>query len=209
MELKPGKKEFLLWDYVEDVSICDELINFHRDSGNKYAGLVATGHHPDLKDSTDVILDDMNLVKKYMSQFETVVNQYKQKFPFCDYYAPWGLSEPIGITHYAPPDQVFKAWHTERGSNNYPNASRHLVFMTYLNDVHNGGETEWLYQEIKLSPRKGLTAIWPADWTYTHRGVPSKTEHKYIVTGWFSYYSKGNEPANKVLTAPVQHNERP
>jgi len=56
-----------------------------------------------------------------------------------------------------------------------------------LNDVSNAGETEFLHQELKVKPEKGLTLIWPCDWTYTHRGVPSPTEDKYIITGWFSF----------------------
>ena len=59
--------------------------------------------------------------------------------------------------------------------------------MTYLNDVTDGGETDFFYQRIKIPPKKGLTVIWPADWTYTHRGIPSKTQDKFIVTGWFNY----------------------
>jgi hypothetical protein len=35
-----------------------------------------------------------------------------------------------------------------------------------------------------VSPKKGLTLIWPADWTFTHRGVPSPTQEKIITTGW-------------------------
>ena len=37
---------------------------------------------------------------------------------------------------------------------------------------------------IKLKPKKGLTVIWPAEWTHTHRGIASMTQDKYIVTGW-------------------------
>jgi hypothetical protein len=62
--------------------------------------------------------------------------------------------------------------------------------MTYLNDVNDGGETHFYHQELKVQPRKGLTLIWPADWTYTHRGIASPTEDKYIVTGWYSYHTK-------------------
>ena len=58
--------------------------------------------------------------------------------------------------------------------------------MTYLNDVKNGG-TEFMYQKLKAPAKKGLTLIWPTDWTHTHRGVISKKQEKYIVTGWFSY----------------------
>ena len=61
--------------------------------------------------------------------------------------------------------------------------------MTYLNDVVDGGETEWYYQNIKIKPVKGLTVIWPTDWTYTHRGLTSPTQTKYIATGWFNFLS--------------------
>ena len=64
---------------------------------------------------------------------------------------------------------------------------RHLAFMTYLNDVNEGGETEFFYQEAKIRPRKGLSLIWPTDWTHTHRGVPAPKEQKTIVTGWLKF----------------------
>lgn len=190
METGPWVKEFLLWDYIPDVSVCDELIGFHQQSNEKEKGKSGHGVNTEIKDSTDVVLSDVNLLKKYGAQLQIVSGKYIQKFPYCNHYSPWSIFENVMIQHYAPPQQAFKAWHTERGINHPQISARHLVFMTYLNDVQDKGETEWYHQEVKLSPRKGLTAIWPVDWTYTHRGVPSKTEHKYIVTGWFSYYSR-------------------
>ena len=68
-----------------------------------------------------------------------------------------------------------------------PSAIRHLAFMTYLNDVQDEGGTEFYYQRLKSPARKGLTLIWPVDWTHLHRGVVSPTEEKYIITGWFSF----------------------
>ena len=64
---------------------------------------------------------------------------------------------------------------------------RHLVWMTYLNDIEEGGETEFYYQKLKVKPRKGLTLIWPVDWTHTHRGIGATEEEKIILTGWFSF----------------------
>ena len=58
--------------------------------------------------------------------------------------------------------------------------------MTYLNDVKNGGETEFYWQKIKIKPKKGLTLIWPTEFTHLHRGIPTPIEEKYIVTGWFN-----------------------
>ena len=59
--------------------------------------------------------------------------------------------------------------------------------MTYLNDVKDGGETEFHYQKIKTKAEKGLTIIFGSDWNFFHRGITSKTETKYIATGWYSY----------------------
>ena len=73
---------------------------------------------------------------------------------------------------------------SERALAEYPYALRHLVFMTYLNDCDAG--TEFLFQDIKIQPKKGLTLIWPSDWTFTHRGIVSTTQEKFIATGWTS-----------------------
>ena len=59
--------------------------------------------------------------------------------------------------------------------------------MTYLNDVPDGGGTEFAYYpELKVNAKKGLTLLWPTDFTHTHRGVISQHE-KYIITGWFHH----------------------
>ena len=38
---------------------------------------------------------------------------------------------------------------------------RALAWMVYLNDVEEGGETEFLYQQLKIKPSKGRVVIWP------------------------------------------------
>ena len=105
-----------------------------------------------------------------------------------DNYAPWGIKEGFNIQHYKPNEGYF-SWHTERTSTISENCNRHLVFMAYLNDVDNQGETEFYHQKLKVKPRKGLTLIWPADWTHTHRVITSPIQEKYIITGWLSYIS--------------------
>jgi hypothetical protein len=63
------------------------------------------------------------------------------------------------------------------------NMDRVLVFMTYLNDVKDGG-THFKYQKVTTPAIKGLTIIWPPDWTHTHKGQISD-DKKIIATGWF------------------------
>ena len=63
---------------------------------------------------------------------------------------------------------------------------RVLVFQTFLNDIDDGG-TEFKYQKLTTPAKKGLTLIWPTDFTHTHSGQISDTHEKYIITGWFGY----------------------
>ena len=57
----------------------------------------------------------------------------------------------------------------------------------YLNDVEEGGETEFLYQSRRVKPKRGRLAIWPAQFTHMHRGNPPLSGDKYVITGWVEY----------------------
>ena len=45
--------------------------------------------------------------------------------------------------------------------------------------------------KVETEGKKGLTLIWPADWTHTHRGVISQTKEKTIITGWIGLHNPG------------------
>ena len=62
----------------------------------------------------------------------------------------------------------------------------------YLNDIDEAGETEFLYQNKRISPKQGRVLMWPADWTHSHRGNPPiGKEDKYILTTWLEQVVKG------------------
>jgi prolyl 4-hydroxylase len=178
--------------YLDDLSICDELIRYHADSPYKRQGIMTGGKTFDKsqKESTDVTLEPSPLAQKYIQLVHEVAREYVKQYPWAmKNMAPWGVIEPMGIQHYSP-GQGYFAWHFERDNTDDTIARRHLVFMTYLKDVHDQGGTEFLHQKLIMQPEKGLTLIWPSDWTFTHRGVVSPTEDKYIITGWFSTYTR-------------------
>ena len=92
----------------------------------------------------------------------------------------------FNIQRYLPGDHFSKI-HTERAST----STSHRVFawMTYLNAVNeqDGGCPNFSTFNLKIKPKKGLSLIWPTDFTHTHRGIPSPTEEKMIVTGGFDF----------------------
>jgi prolyl 4-hydroxylase len=176
---------------IEDLSLCDQIISFFNKSLNKHDGTVHRNNmlFVDKSEKLSVdcsLLDDMDLANKYAEQLQKVCDKYIEKYPYCNEGKEWGIAENINVQGYPKGGGYFK-YHFERNCGEGVVGSRHLVFMTYLNDVEDGGETEFLYQKIKIKPKKGLTVIFPADWTFTHRGIASPTEEKFIVTGWYNY----------------------
>lgn len=83
------------------------------------------------------------------------------------------------------PGQGYHVWHFE--SHQKINAGRILAFTVFLNDVNEGGETEFLYQQLRVKPTAGKLLIWPAGFTHTHRGNPPISDIKYILTGWVEF----------------------
>lgn len=185
--------DFILKYQMKDLSFIPKVIKYFEESTYKKEGEVGDGVIDyATKKSTDVGVNPNHawnnpVFKSYLEQLQIACNKYKKKYVHCDAYSAWNVKENFNIQHYKPKEGFYK-WHAERTSDIHPMSARHLVFMTYLNDVTDGGETEFYYQKLKVQPKKGLTLIWPADWTHTHRGITSKTQEKYIITGWYNYY---------------------
>lgn len=187
--------------FILDLTLCDELIKYHKNNNFKYIGKIQSKEGPVVditeKDSTDVsfelrtnptnnLFEYAEIQTRFSKVLQESVDQYINKYKYCNNFASFGISEGVFIQHYLP-KQGYHKWHCERTSARMPATTRHLVFMLYLNDVNDGGETEFYYQKVKIKPVKGKMLIWTADWTHTHRGIPSPTEEKYIITGWFNY----------------------
>jgi hypothetical protein len=79
----------------------------------------------------------------------------------------------------------YHVWHSENG--NRATCTRILAWTLYLNDVDEGGETEFLYYPKRIKPKAGTLILWPAGFTHTHRGNPPISNTKYIVTGWIEF----------------------
>lgn len=119
-----------------------------------------------------------NFKPQFQKCFEQYSDEYSvlKDFALNIYYSKIQKTKPGGGYHI---------WHCER--NNLFSSNRVFAFMVYLNDIAEGGETEFLYQKMRVKPTKGTVVIWPSDWTHTHRGNPPLSGVKYIYTGWIEY----------------------
>ena len=181
-------------DFIESydipVSLCKSLIeDFNYRKGIQREAALSRGY-------SYVHSVDMNsaLINIYEEEIYNIVYKYVHKFNFAkETLYNFQLSTPYNVQLYAP-GNYYSVWHCENNGNpQYRN--RHLAFMTYLNTVTNGGGTEFVYQKREIQARQGLTLVWPAHFTHTHRGIPSMTEDKYIITGWLEFLD-GEETTN-------------
>lgn len=144
--------------------------------------------NPEIKDSMDnpvfIGITDPR-VRDFTGEVNRVMNNYVDRFPLCAKTNIWKMEEFFNLQYYKP-GGGYHMWHCERQSSSRSNTYRHMVWMTYLNDVPDGG-TEWFHQDLYIPAEKGLTVIWPADWTYHHRGRKSDTSDKLIATGWYHF----------------------
>ena len=171
-------------------SICDKMIEFY--NNNKHmvqSGLTYEGGNKgidkEIKESEDLRINGSNPfypTNLYLTDLQKCLVNYRIRYSEANEVQGFGITQ-YNVQYY-PRGGGFKKLHCERAGQGQ--GERHLVFMTYLNDVPNGG-TEFHYQNIKTEAKKGLTLIFPTDWTHSHKGIISKTHEKYIVTGWYNY----------------------
>lgn len=98
-------------------------------------------------------------------------------------------SGTINVQKYPKGKGGYPHWHSEQFPQAGHNEALHRVvlYMFYLNDVEEGGETEFFYQGRKLKPQKGTMVIAPAGFTHTHRGNIPVSGDKYIATSWVMF----------------------
>tara|TARA_Y100000114_G_C11637650_1_gene267639 strand:+ start:94 stop:705 length:612 start_codon:yes stop_codon:yes gene_type:complete len=192
-------KETFIGGYIIPSNITDNMLNYFETNKERAApGVSATATisgggvvkvDNDIKESLDYTVSfeaDHWPIYDYRVCLQKCIEKYIERYPEVDTLPHFNILEHYNIQYY-PIGGGFKKWHFERSS--LEQSNRILVFMTYLNDVEDGG-TEFKYQNFKSPAKKGLTLIWPTDWTHTHRGIISKTKEKYIVTGWCNF--RGN-----------------
>jgi len=189
--------------------LCNIIIEMFEDEINgKYEGLTAGGITKDVKKTTDFIIpkelkdnNDFTIkkwskiqkilseeldrnVNKYINNIftslnidkkenNTKYNVFSQKFLTHDKFMIQKYNKNDGKFTYH--DDFKIDWDLQR--------YRVITYIWYLNNVENGGETE-IWDDFKIKPETGKLLLFPASWTFPHRGIMPISDNKYIITGW-------------------------
>ena len=177
---------------LEDDDLCKEIINFFEENKNlQRDGVSGSGKNLEIKKTTDIVVNANDLknekfkcLNKYIYNLFESFKDYQNQWPFLKTLFKELHIGKFNIQKYSPGGHFAKV-HTERSS--ISSSHRLFAWMTYLNNVEDGGTTHFSHYNIEIKPEIGKTLIWPAEWTHAHNGKILNSGTKYIVTGWMHF----------------------
>ena len=167
---------------------CQDIIErFEKDKKGQYKGRIGQLADEDesIKKSTDLLVSGKehweDVDKALFQSLGKTILEFRETYPF--FKGPF-KDMGYGVQRTNPGEHYH--WHIDGGSHDF--SHRQLVAIWYLNDVEGpGGETEFLFQDIKIKPELGKLILFPPFWTHEHRGVTLESGVKYIATTWIVF----------------------
>ena len=180
-------------DYIFEIDdalskdFCEDIISHFEQSEEKEC--VNTF----FKKTLDLVLADPVVTRDWMDVINKVCTRVQSSLvEYTDYLNDEGL-DICGVLSLTLKSNIVKIpeiqktekngfykWHSDESG------ARLYAFIWYLNTLkpEDGGCTEF-YTGRKIKPEEGKLLIFPASWTYIHRGGVVLTDtYKYIITGF-------------------------
>ena len=186
-EVKPGSFIFEIPNALP-AELCDEIVSrFESSEDQQMPGRIGQmgNTDSDVKKTTDIPVSGnphwQDIDKQLFASLLRILREFRDEYAF--FQGPF-KDTGYHVQRYLPGE--YYHWHIDGGSHDF--SHRQLVALWYLNDVPGpGGETEFLYQGVKVSPERGKLVIFPPFWTHEHRAVEIQNGKKYIATTWLSF----------------------
>ena len=190
--------------YVENQlpsKICDDLVNLFESVPDQYLNRIETkNNRPRFTQFSFSREKNLNeeLYRTVCQYLVKAVEYYRIKIKSFSEWAPEHLYfENIRIKRYISEDKDEFDTHVDVWHNK--NEERYLSFMWYLNDVTDGGATEFTELDFKVQPKKGALIMFPPIWMFPHKGHLLNSGKKYLLSTYLHY----PEPKNPEKKLPI------
>ena len=195
-----AKNNMMVYNHAMDVEDCKMIVNKFEQIANYNKSSVdafKTGH----KEFTEIDIDKAdNLLfwKEPRDKFLHMLKLYKERYMMNlniknEHFPPIIDRENIRIKKYLPNDKDEFKEHVDVLRSRGLSAKRFLVFILYLNDVEEGGETHLPKQNIMISPRATRLLVFPPFWTHPHAGLKPISGPKYVMMSYLHYGDKDDK----------------
>lgn len=183
------------------IELCAKIIELYENENNKYNGVTLGGYNPNIKNTTDLNINPNctkwqkvnkvleNELKQNVEQYMNNINEMVRKHDdqrylntkYCIISDKLVLQGEFMVQKYTQNEGKY-IYHHDGRINYEKKCHRVLTYLWYLNDVEEGGETDFYGNQIK--PTAGKLLLFPAVWCFPHRGKIPISSDKYIITGW-------------------------
>jgi len=169
--------------------ICDDIVaRFEANPEDQYQGRVgsAMGEDTSLKKTTDLVVTNkdhwQDVQNNLFRSLAMSLQKFSEQYP---YFGDLKRFKDMGYNLQRYQQGDYYHWHVD--ADNEALSSRQLVAIWYLNDVEQGGETDFYHQQLSVKPTKGKLLLFPPFWTHQHRAAVIKKGVKYIATTWITF----------------------
>jgi len=185
---------------------CDKIIEYYENESNlKYQGVTFGGLDKRIKDTVDLIIPHKTETENKWNEINDIlsndleknlkiyvknlnskdnyskINNYNREFK--NLYENLYLVNNFMIQKYDKNKGKY-VYHDDGAIDILSKNYRVITYLWYLNDVEQGGETEFFGGDLKIKPETGKLLFFPSFWCYPHRGNKPVSSSKYIITGW-------------------------
>ncbi len=170
-------------DGVLDAATCAELIRLFN-AKEKARTANGAGVRPGLEQSR---WSELDLAK-------TGADELQNRLIGCARHVHAGYVAALGLSLSIPQPRRYAEWIIKRyvpdGRESFQThfdavnevSNRYLVYLWYLNDVGEGGETVFPDLGIRIQPKAGRLLMFPPYWMFQHGGLPPRSGNKYILS---------------------------
>lgn len=169
---------------------CDFFIKYFENSIHKYQGHTVGGLNLNIKKDMECTIYNSSESQMYIDNLHNII------FKNVEIYMKENNISFKNIPFYELNDFFIKKYIKNEGKFEYHDdffinekSVRIITYLFYLNDVEEGGETEFL-GSYKIKPEKGKMIIFPCSWTFPHSGKIPISNDKYIISGWLHVDTK-------------------
>jgi hypothetical protein len=178
---------------------CEMLINLFntKEEENQVSvGSMMGGLNLDVKNTTEIDLYNFPDLVNHENFFSVVNHHLSNEFlanlpkhysfpPEVRIFPGNTTFETCQIQKYKKGEGHYNSWHVE--IENLNSSKRVFSMIIYLNDVEEGGETGFMYPNIKVKPTQGALVIFPSAFPFVHKGFMPISGDKYIIATWLIY----------------------
>lgn len=172
---------------------CNTIIRYYNDSNDTYDGCTFSGMNKDIKDTRDLKIPknppkdsqwtNINRIL-YESLYANLLIYLKKINPDPGSYRIFSTNRLTETLFMIQKYQQNKGKYIYHNDSQFESTQyRVITYIWYLNDVEEGGETEF-WGTYRIKPEKGKLVLFPASWTFPHCGKMPISDDKYIITGW-------------------------